>query len=215
MDPKVSRILEQFFGQYPTRHYKKGQILIYGGDNPNSIYNIVSGIVRQYSITNSGEVAVVNRFKLQAFFPMSWAIGNIPNTYFYETLTAADIRVAPVDDVLKMLHDNPVVTYDLLRRTYSGIEGILTRATISMYAGAKSRVLLELITSCKRFGKHVNQGYRIDMTGIEIAECSGLTRETVSRELHKLQVRGLLTVRYGGVTVNNFSKLIDEYESSL
>lgn len=112
--------IEKFFANYRLRHFAKSQILIYAGEDPPSIFHLISGQVRQYDITEKGEEVVVNVFKPPAFFLMAWAINKTPNQYFFETSEPTELRMAPASDVVAFLKANHDVTYDLLSRLYTG-----------------------------------------------------------------------------------------------
>ena len=46
MNEDIAKSIEKFFSHYPLKRFKKGQILIYGGDDPAGIFHLVSGKVR-------------------------------------------------------------------------------------------------------------------------------------------------------------------------
>jgi len=202
--------VEDFFSRYPLKHYKKGQILVYGGDDPAGVIYLVSGEVRQYDITNSGDEIVVNVFKPSTFFPMSWAMNKTPNDYFFEAGSDVSLRIAPAGEAVKFLKENPDVTFDLLSRVYKGLDGLLSRMKYLMKGSARSRTILELLIESQRFGKKQNGGYLLELSEAEFAARSGLTRETISRELHSLQEKGIVETHYGGVFIKQPKKLEKE-----
>lgn len=216
MDTQLSKKIEKFFAKYRLRHYDKNQILIYAGDDPPGVFHLISGQVRQYDITNHGKEVVVNAFKPPAFFPMAWAINRTPNRYFFETSGFTELRMAPAEDVVAFLKANNDVTYNLLSRLYSGTDGMQRRMAHLMGGGAHSRILFELLVECKRFGKKQNDGsYVLVMHEDELARRSGLSRETVNRELGKLKARKLLEVDHRQLIVKDLGSLEQELGSGL
>ena len=207
MDTDVARRVQHFFEKYPQRHFKKGQIIVYKDEDPGGVYYLVRGEVRQYDITDAGFEVVANVFKPPAFFPMSWAIQRSPNTYFFETGNDVLLHVAPADEVLAFLKENPDVMFDLLRRLYSGVDGLQRRMTYLMGSPARIRIIYELVITCRRFGVKNADGYAVMITGAELASRTGLARETVSRELHELENKGLLHVGYKTVRIKKLSSL--------
>ncbi len=206
--PSVSDKIQRHFSQYPKRSYPKGQILVFADESPAHIFYIVKGRVRKYDISYRGDEVIVNIFKPPAFFPMSWAINRSPNRYYYKTETETELHVVPVDDALDFVKDNPDVMLDLLSRIYRGMDGLLGRIVHLMSGSAKSRLLYELIIECRRFGsKQSNGSYKLPASEVDLAARSGLSRETVSREMHKLKADGLATVNSQGITVKNLEDL--------
>lgn len=216
MTTEVAQKIQDFFENYPIRKFSKGQILIYAGDNPPAIQYLVSGKVQQYDISYRGDEVVVNIYQPPAFFPMSWAVNKTPNRYFFQTVTETEIRQAPPEDVLQFLMDNPDVMLDLLSRLYSGMEGLLRRMAHLMGGSASSRLLYELLIECKRFGKPEKDGaYRLEVNESELATRTGMSRETVSRQISKLKEQGLLEVSRKGLLLRDVEAIEHKLGSSL
>ncbi len=210
----VAREIENFFAQYPLRHFKRGQILIYQGDPPTGIFHLIEGDVSQYDITKHGDEIVVNVFKPPAFFPMNWAINGTPNEYFFEAITDVSLRQAPASDTIDFLKANHDVLYDLLSRVYMGTDGLLRRMALLMGGSARTRTIFELIVACRRFGKKGPSGYALELSETELAARAGLSRETISRELHKLKSKGLVSITHKSIVVRNLSSIEEELSNS-
>lgn len=196
--------IEEFFSQYRLRHYNKGQILILNGDDTNYIYHLVKGRVKEYDVTYRGDEIILNVFKPPAFFPMSLAINKVPNPYIYEAETDIDIRQAPAGDAVKFIKDNPDVMFDLLGRLYRGTDGLLARMAHLMAGSAKARLMFEILLACRRYGETIEDGScTITLNESDLGARAGLSRETVSREMRKLQTEKLLDLAGGRITVHN------------
>jgi CRP-like cAMP-binding protein len=200
--------IAEFFSKYPKRTYDKGQILIHAGDEPQYVWFIVEGKVRQYDISYRGDEIVVNVFKPGAYFPMLWAITKLPNRYFFGAETKLVARVVPYEDALTFLKNNSDVMFDLLSRLYTGIDGLLGRMAHLMAGSAKSRLMYELIIECQRFGDLKKNGScLISINETVLASRTGLSRETVSREMRKLVQNDLVNISQKGIAVNSISAL--------
>lgn len=206
----VAKKVQDFFAAYRLQYLDKGKLLISAGMDPSGVFYLVGGQVRQYDISSRGDEMVVNVFKPQAFFPMSWAINKTPNTYYFEAYTRVMIRRAPAEDVLAFMHQNPDVVFDLLSRVYRGTDGLLGRIAHLMDNSARNRLLYELILSCERFGKAQPGGSTtLAISEVELAARVGLSRETVNREMSGLKKDNLVTVAHGTLTVFNVQALRD------
>jgi CRP-like cAMP-binding protein len=208
MSTGVANKIEEFFKQYPLKSYDEGQLLILADENPKAIIHLISGNVREYDISYRGDEIVVNVFKPPAFFPMSWAINQQPNRYFFEAASKVVAREAPPEEVLEFLKQNPDVMLDLLGRLYRGVDGLMRRMAHLMGGSARSRLLFELIIEAKRFGKvGKDNSCAIDISETEIGARAGLSRETVSRELRELKKQGLLNVNRQGILLKDIDGL--------
>lgn len=209
MDDKAIQKVEDFFSRYPERTYPKNQIIIFGGEQPEKVFHILSGKISQYDISYRGDEIVINIFKEPAFFPMSWAINRTPNPYFFKADEETVVRIAPPDDVIAFIKDNPDVMFNLLSRLYKGVDGVLARTVHLMSGSAKSRVIYELIVECRRFGEKTDKKnmYKLKVSELDLAAHSGLARETVSREIKHLKTRGLIEIIGGGIFVKDIEAL--------
>lgn len=200
--------MDHFFAKYPKRHFDKGQIILLADENPQYIYHLVSGRVRQYDITAKGHEIVLNVFKPPAFFPMTWALNQSPNSYFFQAEENCEVRLAPPEDVVAFLHARPEVMFDLLQRVYRGTDGLLGRLAQLMAGNATTRLVHELVIECRRFGQSQPDGsFVVAINEQKLGERAGLTRETVNRELHHLKDEGLISVGRGSLTVHDLVKL--------
>lgn len=204
----VAQKVKQFFSAYPLRAFARSAILIQAERPPAGVFYLVEGLVNQYDIAEGGDQVVINVFKPGAFFPMSWAINQTPNAYFFEAAIKSSAHVAPAADVVKFLHDQPEVAYDLLSRVYRGSDGILRRMAHLMGGTAHSRILFELINSAKRFGvPQTGGGVFIPLSENELAKHSGLARETANRALKQLKADSLVKTAKGGMEVVDIAQL--------
>jgi CRP-like cAMP-binding protein len=204
----VTEKIDAYFSKYPKRNYPKGQILVFADESPEHVYYIVSGQVRQYDVSYRGDEVIVNIFKPPAFFPMSWAINRNNNHFFYKTENATEVHVVPVDDALQFIKDNPDVMLDLLSRIYRGVDGLLGRIVHLMSGTAQSRLIYELIIEARRFGDEGQKGSIIlSSSELDLAARAGMSRETISREMHKLKKAGLVDVSSKGIEIKDMAGL--------
>ncbi|CAN5130861.1 N/A [soil metagenome] len=188
MNSDVTTKIYNYFSTFPVRSYPKGQILIFADSDPEYIFYIISGKVRKYDVSYRGDEVVINIFGKQAFFPMSWAVNRKTDPYFYKTEEETVVHIVPVDIALTFVQEHPDVMFDLLGRVYRGMDGVLAKMAHLMSGSAKSRVLNELITECRRFGVlQPDTSFALNINEGDIAARSGLSRETVSREMQKMK----------------------------
>jgi CRP-like cAMP-binding protein len=204
----VATKINEHFSKYPKRSYPRGQILVFAGENPQHIFYITKGRVRKYDVSYRGDEVIVNLFKPPAFFPMTWAINNTDNNYFYKAEVDSEVHLVPREDALAFLEANPDVMLDLLSRLYRGMDGLLGRVVHLMSGTARSRLLYELIIECRRFGEKQSDGsYVLKSNEGDLAARSGLSRETVSREIKKVKEQGLIQLSNKEIHITDLGAL--------
>ncbi len=203
MQQTVQDKLDTYFGQYKLLAYAKGQVIVSAGDDPAGVMLLLEGIVEQYDITPEGNRVTVNMFKPRAFFPMSWAINRGSNTYFYAAHTDVRLKCADADATVSFLRLNPDVMFDLLSRVYKGTDALLQKLVLATSGIASNRLIFELLIEAYRFGETIDSTrVLIHAKQYSLAARSGLARETVSRELHKLQNDTLILLTRRGIELN-------------
>lgn len=211
MNPQISRKLESFFCKYKKQQYRKGEILVRADDDPSGVFYLTEGQVKMYLISRKGDEVVLNIFRPIAFFPMTWALNNTKNLYYFEAMTEVELRRAPRDEVIEFLNNNPDVMYDLLGRVFKGIDGLLTRMAYLMSGNANVRLISELIISAKRFGQQAQDGSLVvTLTEKDLGTQTGLTRETISREMKVLKDKGVVTFQKNQLIIHSVALLEEE-----
>ena len=203
----IAKKVDEDFAKYPERTYKKGQILFYAGENPTHVFYILQGRVRQYDISYRGDEVVVNVFRPPAFFPMSWAMNQTENKYFYRTEDTVKVRIIPVEDALEYVKSNPDVLYDLLGRVYRGADALIGRLVQLMAGSAKSRLMFELSNEARKLGADGSEPVQLEITEGDLAARTGLSRETVSREVHDLKESGMVSIAKNGVRIEDLDAI--------
>lgn len=211
MNPVIAKKLEAFFTQYKHQAYKKGEILIRADDEPQGIFYLKNGIVRQYSISKDGEEQTLNLYKPVSFFPLMWAINDTHNTYYFEAVTEVGVFRAPREHVVVFLKNEPEILYDLVSRLYKGMHGLLSRIEYLQSGDAYAKVIFALVNASLRFGQSKgNSGIEISITHREMSALTGLTKETISRECTKLEERGLIKNTNHLVAIKDIKRLESE-----
>jgi len=209
MDSEIVKKLDLFFSQYPLQEFKKGNIIIQAGEEPAGIFYIQSGIIRGYWISSEGTEITLNMYKPHTFLPMSWAISGVKNNNFYEAMTDVLTKRAPKEAVLSFLKKEPDVMFDLLRRIYTGMEGLWMHFKSVTTGNSYTKLIASLVILAKRFGKEEkgNIVIHLKMSARDVANYAGISRETASRELQKLKREQLVSFEKGTILVHDIHKM--------
>jgi len=102
--------------------------------------------------------------------------------------------------------------FDLLQRIYKGLDGYFLRMEYLMSGTAQARLIAEILIYAKRFGNEEKGKIivGVKLTEKDLASQTGIARETVSREIHKLKDKGLVDFDKNILTVKSLVSLEDE-----
>lgn len=211
MDGVRAQIASFFLG-YPKLELKKGSVIIKPQEPLLNIYNIVSGYVKSYSINEDGIELTINIFKPYSFFPITETLAGMTNNYFFEAVTDVVLQKAPTRDVHEFVKSHPDILFDLVKRVSSGLEGFMIRTQYLIRSNAPQKVSSSLVLLARRFGENLaDQKVKIliPQTHTDIANLSGVSRETASIELKKLQDAGIIAYEKQTFIINDFNRLRD------
>lgn len=216
MDTGKTKQFEMFYKQFSIRHYKKGETLIRADDDPQGIFCLTKGYVRQYTISKTGLELTLHILKPITYFPMVWAINGTPNVYFFEALTPIEVGRAPRDQVVNFIKDKPAVIFELMSELLEDYAESLTRVEHLVFSDAYRRVISVLLYIAKHFGEQKNGSVIVHhrFTQQDIATLVGVARETASNELVKLEKKGLIKNIDHSILFESLEKLNSELSSN-
>ena len=202
------------------RRFKLAKNQIIQSTDDRRVFNyIVSGYVKRYLIANDGSLGVQVIYGPGDVFPITLAfsilfdqaINESPETYYYESITEAEIYTINEDDLKDSVEKNPKLYRDLMavsgKRLHSTLHGLENLTLKSSYY----RVAHELLYMAQRFGEQNSQGVKIliPLTHQDLADILSLTRETVSTCMVQLREKGLINTTKN-IVVKDMAKLEEE-----
>ncbi len=216
MDTDKTKGFETFYKQFQTRNYKKGEMLIRADDDPQGIFCLTKGYVRQYTISKTGFELTLHILRPISYFPMVWAINGTPNVYYFEALTPVEVGRAPRDEVVNFIKDKPTIIFALLSELIERYAETLIRMEHLVFSDAYRRVISVLLYIAKHFGEKRDNGIFVHhrFTQQDVATLVGVARETAGIELVKLEKKGLIKYVDHSLLFENIKKLDSELISS-
>lgn len=174
------------------RRYGKGQILLYQGEKISDIFIIKNGYVKVYDITGSGEEKLVMLLGYCDLLPQIWSFDkNEPLLYFYEAYSDVELLVVPQKQLVEELNKDHELTKTYLKYFINQTKMLMSRIECLEATGTKNKIALVLMYLAKTHGKKrpVSKVYTIlpQTTHQVIANMAGITRETASLQMKKLE----------------------------
>lgn len=182
----------------PVRRYGKGTMVYFQGEAPRQAFMIKDGTVRAYAIDDAGEEYIVSFYSEGDIFPIDWLYNHATSTTFYfEALTPCELLPIEKATFEAEKHTQEVAAYMqhyFLNETTSN----LMRNLALQQPRAKDKIIYFFYYLAMRHGKEITSGLYslgIPLTHQTIADCLGLTRETVATELGALKRSGTVAYR--------------------
>jgi CRP/FNR family cyclic AMP-dependent transcriptional regulator len=215
-------ILREFYGQFITRTYKKGEVILLQDQFPESAYAVKVGAVRMYGLGPDGVVNSISFLVTGELFPVGWIFSKTAKTlFYYEVHTDVTVYVMDKQRLLDAIDSNPELSNIFLNDQVKQYVG----TNLQIKALGQPRAELKIIGIfhylCLRYGTEIavdSVRIEIPFTQDELASLIGITRETTTNELLTLKAAGVLIVRNKFYTVNTrkLNKLLDgEYNPGI
>lgn len=200
----VSASVTDFFSKGKSFSHPAKTVLIHAGSSPSGVFFLQSGVVKQTIVTDTGAEAALNLFRPGAFFPLTWGLNKIPNRHTFIAVTPVTGFTRSAKDVALFLKQNPPVLFDLTTRLISGLDALLTKTELLMVETATGRLVQTLLKLSDRFqlDSSTETTINLKLTHQALADLTGLSRETVTRELNRLSDQKLLSIRHGFISLD-------------
>lgn len=203
---------QEFYKQFGIRNYKKDEMLIRADDDPQGIFCLTKGYVRQYTISKTGFELTLHILKPTSYFPMVWAVNGTPNVYYFEALTPVEVSRAPREQVVNFIKDKPTIIFELMSDLLKDYAETLKCMEHLVFNDAYRRVISVLLYIAKHFGEKRGTGIIVNhrFTQQDIATLCGVARETAGIEMMKLEKKELIKYIDHSMLFKSIKKLDSE-----
>jgi CRP-like cAMP-binding protein len=184
------------FDTFRVHKFKKGQLLIFQGEVPRYGYALKSGIIKEYDISKQGNEQTTWLIGRLEVFPLPWLTGVVTTaSYYYEAVSDCELYVIEQTVFLELIKtDHTFLLRELNRQAEKEIYQTRRIAAI-LNIKAQDKIIHTFHYLVESYGQfHGNNLAQINLplTHQDIANLTGMTRETVSKEIGILKSEGLL-----------------------
>lgn len=207
--------LRIFFDDFPSTIYKKGSLILLSDEEPEGMYYLVKGYIRQYAKKADGSMLYLHIYRPGSCFPLMWLFNETKNRYTYEAMSEVVLRKAPTEKVKAFLAIHPEIMEQFMSKILLGLDGILARMESLVLDSAYAKTVLLFWYFAKTFGVKEGNTVKISvpMSHREIALWIGTARETASVVTEQLKQKGIIAYRgkqYEISDVTLFNRVVKE-----
>jgi len=201
--------LNDFFLKQKPIHYRKRETILFTKDVPPGVFYITSGYVRSYLLSKEGKELTVTLFKPFDMFPMQWVINDVLTSHYYESLTEVTICRAPKQEFLQLLKHNSDVFFYTTSNILTRLNSVSERMEASILGNAYQKVsgIIAFLVDQLRAEQENQIKICIPFTHKDIASLTGLTRETVSLEMERLEKEHIIALQNHLIVIENMEEL--------
>lgn len=184
--------------QHSVQKRTAGEPILYQGEIPRHAYFLAEGIVKVYDIGNAGDEKVINFFSEGDLLPPEWVFKKAPvSLYYYDAFTQCSFYRIPRQDLLDAIKSTPIIAQYMFDHYATSFVGSLLEINALEQSKGSEKIIHMLQYLLMRFpsdAKDTDEWHRINLriTHQDLANMTGLTRETTSTELNKLRRKGIV-----------------------
>ena len=175
-----------------TRTLKRGEMLFAAGDEQAACATLISGALKVSAIDADGNEQILSLVHPSGF------VGELFAPFAHHdvvALTESRLCTFAKGDIERALEDYPALARALLRRSQEDL--LATRSLLELTANAGAEVRLAALlhgfaAAASTSSCHLANEFELPLSRGEIANMLGLTIETVSRKLGKLETLGAI-----------------------
>ncbi len=190
-----------------VRHYPKGQIILYEGENPTDAFVVKTGAVKIYDIDEDGNEKILHIVKAPGIFPTIFLFGapGVTNT-FYTTVCDSELYVLSRADFEARLLSDPTLAIYCIRWFAGEVSEILRRMSSLEKTSTRDKLIATLGYLTRQHADIQKGGWkrvRFPISHQLLADMIGVTRESttmVMKDMHKEKI--VRTPKLGTLDIN-------------
>jgi CRP/FNR family transcriptional regulator, cyclic AMP receptor protein len=184
--------------------YQKGYLVFQEGERGDALYIIVKGKVKVSLYGEDGREYILDVIGKDGFFGELSLIDELPRSANVVTMEESEFLVIRRADFLRLLMESPSITVSILKTLSGRLRAADERIKGLAFLSVEGRILKYLLEIGEDTGVKVKNYMIIENgpTQIEIASSCGCSRETVSRMIKSLIVKGIISVRKRQYTIH-------------
>jgi CRP/FNR family cyclic AMP-dependent transcriptional regulator len=204
-------LLPQLFANGRKLHYKKKELIYRQGDVPSGVYYICEGLVKVYTLDSKANENIVYTIGPGDTFLLTWALSDVADDVCIAAMTHVEVLRMSRHDFLAGCQARHDLTLRLLHEMASHYKMAFEHIANLDYRNAQQRVMYCLLRLARRYGLPKSGGLlaldKIYTAHTTLASSTNLARETVTRELNRLENTGLIRRLKKEIIVTNVNKL--------
>lgn len=198
-----AEVADSLVREMRTTLLMKGEVLYYAGDVGDRLFIVLDGCLQAYRTDRYNRVSTLELLTAGGIVGELSLVDRLPRTATVAALHDSELAVLEFDRLDGVLERHPRIAIELLRY-FSGRLRRANEAVADMaLLDVKARVAKTVLELAARFGEPGADGIEVDhgLSQEDLARYVGASREMVNRALADLQVREVVQLRPGGMTI--------------
>jgi CRP-like cAMP-binding protein len=197
----------QLRGLLHLQSFSAGEMIFLQGSEPTAVYLVANGRVKVVRVTPEGyESILCVRGQGDYLCPVP-LLDN--RTHLGSAVTMSDVVLFSIDqkDFVHLCQTSPDFLATVQGDCLSEVRRLLNRLEGFAFRGVKQRLAIALTDECRRQRYNESNPNELLLTQQELAGLIGASRESVSRNMVKMEKDGIVQLGRGRVTITDWERL--------
>jgi len=204
---------------FQLKRYDPDEIIFHQGDSSHELYVILTGKVRIFKTSPSGNETSLQIFSSHDIIGEFAAIDARPRSATVKAIVASDLLVMPGDKFLQHMRAIPDLALAMTQLLVRKLRWTAAFAEAVVQYDCAGRLLHILLLYNEQFGEEQEAGKRylldLSMNQADLASLVGARREWVNRILRDWRQRGLIEYDAGRLTILDLPRVEAERDSRI
>lgn len=204
---KMQKEVDNLLNNRPIRKLRKKDILFNEGDPASFLYLIKSGKIKTFKLNDFGKEYIIDINKEGDFLGYFALLEDEKHKVSAMSIENSEIALIPKQDFCNALYSNNDLTkkfVKMMSKQFSDVEEKLLKLA---YDSARKRVAEAIIFVSKKYVNEGSDEISFNLHRENISALSGISPESVSRNLSSFKEEGLIETSNGSIKIKDYKKL--------
>lgn len=201
---RLSRIVQE-------RHFPKGNILFLENEPGHTLFIIKSGLIKISRVAPDGKAKTLTILHALEFFGEMAILDDQYRSATAEALADASVLTIYKKDFEALIKKYPHLALEVIHTLCQRLREANHQIDDLAFQDSRGKIANVLLRLAKEFGHSIDNNVsitiKISLTHQELSEMAGLSRETTTRMLNKLEVENIIALDKNHILIKDLSSL--------
>lgn len=205
---KISDIhqLKNFIDDNGTEEsYSPGELIFAEGTTSNTVYLIVSGVVKTHKLDRMGKELITGVYKADDYFGFTSFARSTKHQESATALEETKLVTISTDELNKLLLENQDLALELMQQLSESLDEAKEQLLEMAYASVRKKTAHTILKFAEKLDRDAHGNIHILRS--DLASVAGMATETLIRTLSALKKEGLIEIEGRNIRILNLEKL--------
>jgi len=192
-----------------VKKFKKDDMIFSEGDEGESMFIILSGMVKVFKVSTSGQVKTLDIMEKGDFLGEMAILDKEIRSATVTAIEDTEVMVLKKSIFEKYIKTNPIISLKIMKALCARLRKADKEIEALSFQNVLGRVAISLLDLMEKYGEKIDRGIKINLklTHQELADMVGTAREMVSRTLVSFKKNNCIDIDDHYIYITNVKEL--------